>query len=66
MEIRHLIAEDDTVVCLSEGTMQAKTGRPYNNRYAFIFQFRERKIASVTEYLDTVLVETALFGKDNS
>jgi len=64
MEIRQLIAEGDTVVCLSEGTMRARTGRPYNNRYAFVFQFKEGKIASVTEYLDTVLVETALFGKD--
>lgn len=66
MEIRQLIAEVDIIVCLSEGTMQAQTGRPYNNRYAFVFQFKDGKIASITEYLDTVLVETALFGKDIS
>ena len=63
MEVRELIAEGDIVVYLSEGTMQARTGMAYNNSYGFVFRFHDSLIFSVTEFLDTVLVETALFGK---
>ena len=66
MTVKELIADGNTVVCLSEGTMTAKTGIEYNNRYAFVFLFMDDKIASVTEYLDTALVETSLFGKSIS
>ena len=64
MRVSELMAEGDTVVCLSDGIMQAtRTGREYNNAYAFVFIFKGEEIVSVTEYLDTALVETALFGK---
>lgn len=63
MQVRELIGEGQVVVCLSDGTMRAKNGRDYNNSYAFVFRFREGRIASVTEYLDTALVETALCGR---
>lgn len=64
MEVEELVAEGETVVCLSRGRMRgARMGLPYNNRYAFVFRFREGHIAGVTEYLDTALVETALLGK---
>ena len=63
MHVEELIAEGDTVVCLSRGVMRARTGREYNNRYAFVFRFSEEKIAAVTEYWDTVLAGTSLFGK---
>ena len=43
--------------------MRGRTGREYDNRYVFVFRFEKGKITSVTEYLDTALVETALFGK---
>ncbi len=64
MNVVELIGEGDTVVCLSEGVMRSRTGREYNNRYAFVFKFQGRKISSITEYLDTALVETALFNKE--
>ena len=63
MHVRELIAEGDVVVCLSEGTMRAKTGRGYNNTYAGVFRFADEQIVSVTEFLDTALIETALCGK---
>jgi len=63
MHVRELIAEGDVVVCLSEGTMRAKTGRDYNNTYAGVFRFADGQIVSVTEFLDTALIETALCGK---
>ena len=64
MIVVELVGEGDTVVCLSQGVMRSRAGREYNNRYAFVFKFDGRKISSITEYLDTVLVETALFGKE--
>ena len=64
MSVVELIEEGDTVVCLSEGVMRSRTGREYNNRYAFIFKFDGGKISSITEYLDTALVETALYDKE--
>ena len=64
MIVEELIAEGDVVVCLSRGTMRsANTGARYDNSYAFVFRFKEDRIARITEYLDTVLVETALFGR---
>ena len=64
MKIVELVGEGDTVVCLTEGVMPSRTGREYNNRYAFVFKFNGQKIRFITEYLDTVLVETALFNKE--
>lgn len=64
MDVRELIAEGDVVLCLSDGTMQGRTGKDYNNSYAFVFRFRGGMIDGITEYLDTVLVETALFNKE--
>ena len=64
MNVVELIGESDTVVCLSEGVMRSRTGREYNNRYAFVFRFDGPKISSITEYLDTALVETALYNKE--
>ena len=61
MNVRELIAEGDRVVCLSSGEMRARTGRDYNNDYAF--EFEEGEIVRITEFLDTALVETSMFGK---
>lgn len=63
MNVRELIAEGDVVLCLSDGAMRGRTGIPYNNTYAFVFRFQGDRVSSVTEFLDTALVETALFGK---
>ena len=63
MNIRRLIAENDIVACLSEGNMFGRIGKIYNNQYVFIFQFANDEIIKITEYLDTELIETSLFGK---
>ena len=64
MIVGELIAEEDVVVCLSCGTMRAtNTGARYDNGYVFVFRFKDERIAHITEYLDTALVETALFGR---
>ena len=64
MIVGELIAEGDAVVCLSRGMMRGtNAGARYDNNYAFVFRFRGDRIAQITEYLDTALVETALFGR---
>jgi len=55
------IAEDDFVVVEAQGSNTTKTGKPYNNRYCFVFRVSGGKLQEVTEYLDTELV-TATFG----
>jgi ketosteroid isomerase-like protein len=58
-----LIAEGDTVVALAHSKAVALTGLPYENEYAIVFRVKGGRITSLTEYLDTALVETAIFGK---
>lgn len=57
-----LIAEDDYVVVEAHGSNTTKSGKPYNNRYCFVFRVAQGKLKEVTEYLDTELVTAALSG----
>jgi ketosteroid isomerase-like protein len=54
------IAEDDCVVVEARGHNTTIVGKPYNNRYCFVFRLAEGKLKEVTEYLDTELVTTTL------
>ena len=58
---QRFIADDDFVVVEAQGSNTTKTGKPYNNRYCFVFRVSEGKLQEVTEYLDTELV-TSTFG----
>lgn len=60
--VREMIAEGDTVVAVVDGFMTGKYG-PYDNLYCQIYRVRDGKIYESLEYLDTALVETALFGR---
>ena len=39
----------------SAGQGISRSGMPYNNSYVHVFRFRDGKVCSVTEYLDTAL-----------
>ena len=54
------IAEGELVVVEAHGSNTTKSGKPYNNRYCFVFQVSDGKLKEVTEYLDTELVSSAL------
>jgi len=54
------IAEDDVVVVEARGNNTTKNGKPYNNTYCFVFRLANGKLQEVTEYMDTLLVATAL------
>jgi uncharacterized protein len=55
------ITEDNYVVVECRGQATTKSGKPYNNKYCFVFRIEEEKIKEVTEYMDTQLVVTT-FG----
>jgi ketosteroid isomerase-like protein len=54
------IAEGDHVVVEAHGSNITKSGKPYNNRYCFVFRVSDGKLKEVTEYLDTELVSSTL------
>ncbi len=54
------IAEGELVVVEAHGSNTTKSGKPYNNRYCFVFRVSAGKLKEVTEYLDTELVSSAL------
>ena len=61
MDVEALIAEDDYVVALANGTAETHDGRPYNNTYCQVMQIRDGQIVAVKEYFDTALVGS-IFG----
>jgi ketosteroid isomerase-like protein len=62
LTLRELIGEGDRVAALATGEAKGKHGA-YNNTYCFVFTVKAGKITTMDEYLDTVLVETALYGR---
>jgi ketosteroid isomerase-like protein len=57
-----VIAEDDYAVVEARGHNTTVAGKPYNNRYCFVFRLSGGKLKEVTEYMDTELV-TATLGE---
>jgi hypothetical protein len=60
-EVEQLVAEGDTVVAQTSGTAEILDGKPYNNTYCQVITVRDGRIAAVTEYMDTALID-AVFG----
>jgi uncharacterized protein len=55
-----IIAEGDIVVVEARGANITRDGKPYENRYCYVFEFRLGEVIALTEYLDTDLLNTAL------
>ena len=58
---QRLIAEDDIVVALTKGKAETHDGTPYNNTYCQVMRIADGRIAAVTEYMDTALIDK-VFG----
>lgn len=58
MTADRFIADDNYVVVECHGKTTTNTGRPYNNKYCFVFRMEDGKIKEVIEYMDTQLVVT--------
>ena len=63
LNLDEVIAQGDRAAVVAHSEATGETGLPYNNKYVFIFRTTEDRIQSLQEYLDTALVETAIFGK---
>jgi ketosteroid isomerase-like protein len=57
----NFIADGDYVALQGRGEARTKTGVQYNNTYCWVYKFKDKKIVSIVEYLDTELVRKA-FG----
>jgi hypothetical protein len=55
-----VLADLDCVCIEAHGDNMTQEGRPYNNRYCFVFRLENGRIAEVTEYMDTELAASAL------
>ena len=53
MTVTGLLAEEDRVAVEVESSGDLRNGRQYRQQYHFLITFRDGKIASVCEYLDT-------------
>ncbi|MEX2081774.1 MAG: nuclear transport factor 2 family protein [Dehalococcoidia bacterium] len=58
-----VIAEGSRAVALVHSEAMGRAGLPYRNVYAMVFLVGDGHIEELVEYLDTALVETAVFGK---
>jgi len=54
------IADEDYVAVEARGQSTARNGRPYNNRYCFVFRVADGKLREVKEYMDTELASSVL------
>jgi uncharacterized protein len=55
-----IICDGDTVAVECQGSVITKSGKPYCNSYCYILEMADSRFKSLTEYLDTALVEAAL------
>lgn len=60
LDIVTMTAEDNRVLLELQGRNFLKDGTPYPNRYVFVLETRNGKIAEIREYQDTALVERVL------
>jgi ketosteroid isomerase-like protein len=59
---QRFVAEGDIVVVEGRGENVTRDGKPYANRYCWVFEFRDGQVVALTEYADTELFRTALGG----
>ena len=55
-----MIADDDGVAVIMEGDAEGINGE-YDNKYVFVYKFKEGKIFSIHEYNSDLLVATRLY-----
>ena len=55
-----MIADDEGVAVIMEGDAEGINGE-YDNKYVFVYKFKDRKIFSIHEYNSDLLVATRLY-----
>jgi ketosteroid isomerase-like protein len=59
-EARRIVADGDIVVVQARGRNVTRDGKPYENEYCYLFEFRDGAVSALTEYADTELFRSAL------
>lgn len=59
----HILADKDRAVLLGKGEGIGPTGPYHQPYYAFSIRFAGGEIAEIVEFLDTTMLDTAVFGK---
>ncbi len=54
--VDNLFGEHDYITCQGRGEANTKNKKSYNNKYCWVYEWRQLKVIKVTEYLDTELV----------
>lgn len=60
--IHGMVAEGHKVAVEAESKGMHSSGQLYNNLYHFLFEFKDGKVLSLKEYMDTELVTDILCG----
>ncbi len=63
LELISMMAEGNRVACQLEGYGVTVSGKRYDNKYLYLLEFRDGKIAKLTEYMDSLLNEQC-FGDE--
>jgi len=64
--VRHLVAQEDAVVVLWEGSATTREGGGYANHYAWHMEFADGKVVRVTAFLDTWALDRLMDGSPGS
>ena len=54
--VNDIVTGDGIAVVQFNGKANGRTGMPYNNEYVHVLRYRDDKICSITEFLDTNLL----------
>jgi len=60
--LRQVVAQDDAVVAVFDGTATARDGREYRNSYAWHMVLEDGRIVRVTAFLDTWALQALMEG----
>ncbi|MDB4451008.1 nuclear transport factor 2 family protein [Pseudomonadales bacterium] len=60
LTIKNVGSGENVVFIESIGEAKGRSGMPYNNEYVHVYHFRGGKICSITEHLDTALLNALL------
>lgn len=63
LEFEEPIIDGDRAVILAKGSGQGPTGAYDQPYYAFVTRVKDGGFSEVTEFMDTMMLETAVFGK---
>lgn len=59
-KVNNIIIKGDIVVAEMDSCSTQMNGKPYNNYYCWVMEFKDKKISRVRAYLDTALLNEAV------